>query len=154
MLLVRLIGTTGDAAEHLVEHDDRGVREDRFHLACEDDQGSQSARRVEPREMLGAENGCFSGNRRIAGTMNALLTIRSDAQVSDNPKPFNDPDQVLLSWRFRPFAQPRQGRMAFFVYLDQRCQAVDFFAAKTNRQRLVRPPSGQCTGSQGKAFQF
>ena len=70
----------------------------------------QSTRRVESREMLGAENGRFPRNRRVARTMNALLAIRSDAQLSDGLKAFDDPDQVLLGRRFRPFTQPRERR--------------------------------------------
>ena len=107
MFLVRLIGAPEHAAEHLVEHDESSVGEDRFHLARKHDQGGQSARRVEPREMLSAENGDFPSDRRVARAMNALLAILPDAELSDGLKAFDDPDQVLLGRRFRPFAQPR-----------------------------------------------
>lgn len=47
-------GARVDTAKHLVEHDQRRVREDRFHLAGEHDQSRRSARRVESRKMLSA----------------------------------------------------------------------------------------------------
>ena len=45
---VRAIGAAEHAAKHLVEHYERGVCEDRFHLAGEHDQSRQSAQCIEP----------------------------------------------------------------------------------------------------------
>ena len=60
---MRAIGAPEDAAEHLFEHDERGVDENRFHLAREHDQGRQAARRVETRDIAGDEDGNFSCDR-------------------------------------------------------------------------------------------
>lgn len=60
---VGAIGAAEHAAKHLVDHTERPVRENRFHLAGEHDQSRQSARRIETREMLSAEYGRFPSNR-------------------------------------------------------------------------------------------
>ena len=108
MFLVRLIGATEHAAKHFVEHHDGGVGEGRFHFTSENNQSGQSARRIEPREMLGAQNGGFPSDCRVARAMNPLFPIRADAEIPDGLKAFDNPDKVLLGWRFRPFAHPRE----------------------------------------------
>ena len=107
---VGAIGAAVHAAKHLVEHDERRVREDRFHLAGEHDQSRQSARRIEPRKMLSAENGRFPSDRSVARAMNPLLRIWPNAQASDELQTLDDANQVLLRRRFRPITQPGECR--------------------------------------------
>jgi hypothetical protein len=141
------------------------VREDRLHLARENDQGGQSMRRVEPREMLGTENSRFSGNRRIARTMNALLAIRSNTQFSDRLKTLYNPDQVLLAWRFRPFTQPCERRPALVVAsrkqpfqpgkLSGSNPSVRFFCARFRaRARAARPIFSKVTDAGSKMLRW
>ena len=76
--------------------------------------------------MLSAENGRFPSNRCIAGTMNALFAILADPKPSDDLQTFDDPDQVLLPRRFRPFTQPRERRSVSIVAnRDQRLQSCN-----------------------------
>jgi hypothetical protein len=89
ILLSLAIGATEYAAKHFVEHDEGGFREGCFHLSRENNQSGQSARRIEPREMLGAQNGRLSRNRRIARAVNPLFPIRADAENPDGLKAFS-----------------------------------------------------------------
>ena len=56
ILLVLVFGAAEHGAEHLAEHGESGVGEDRFHLAREHDERRQAARRVETRDVR-AERG-------------------------------------------------------------------------------------------------
>ena len=49
--------------------------------------------------------------------MNALLAIGSDAELAHGFEPFDDLDEIPLSWRFRPFSQPGE-QCALFVFGD------------------------------------
>jgi hypothetical protein len=51
IFLVLAIGAAEYSAEHFIEHDERGVREDRLHLARENNQRRQSALFIEAREV-------------------------------------------------------------------------------------------------------
>src|ERR1700681_3145222 len=99
MVLVRQLGAPKDAAEHPVEHGDGGVREDRFHLVRENHKGGQATWRVEPQEMLSAENAGFTGTRRVARRVNSFFAILSDPQFSNGLKAFDNLGQVLLGRR-------------------------------------------------------
>ena len=90
ILLVLVLGAAEHGAEHLAEHGESGVGEDRFHLTREHDERRQAARRVEARKMLRAENGCLSRNRCIARLMDAPLAIRRDAELAHGMKAFDD----------------------------------------------------------------
>jgi hypothetical protein len=154
MVLVRLIGAPKDAAEHPVEHGDGGVREDRFHFSRENHKGGQAARRVEPREMLSAENGRFTGNRRVARPVNALFAILSDPQFSNGLKAFDNLDQVLLGRRFRPLAQPCERRpVQVTADCKQRLQSRNAFLFQPLDKALVRAFSGASARRQANFFQ-
>jgi len=56
---VLVLGAAEHGTEHLAEHGESGVGEDRLHLAREDDERRQAAMRVETRDVLRAENGCL-----------------------------------------------------------------------------------------------
>ena len=87
VLLALAIGATEYAAEHFVEHGEGGVRESRFHLACENDQSGQPSRRIEPREMLGAQNGGLPRDCRVARAVNSLFPIRALDPSESPPAP-------------------------------------------------------------------
>ena len=96
ILLVLVIGAAEHGAEHLAEHGERGVGEDRLHLAREHDQRRQAARRVETRDMRGTEDGDFSGDRCVARAVNALLAIRADAEFTHGLQPFDNAGEIFL----------------------------------------------------------
>ena len=116
---MRSIGATEDCAEHLVEHGERGVGENGLHLAREHNQRRQAARRVETRDIAGNEDGDFARDCRITRAVNALLAIRSDAELSHGCKPFDESDEIPLARRFRPFPQPGERRAVFVVGDDE-----------------------------------
>ena len=151
---VGAIGATEHAAKHLVEHDERRVREDRFHLTGEHDQSRQSARRIEPRKMLGAENGRFLSNRSVARAMNPLLAIWPNAQSSDELQALDDANQVLLRRRFRPITQPGEWRAISVVSdRDQRLQFSDRPLFQSLDEIPVGLLSGASASRQADAFQ-
>src|SRR5208283_1520280 len=118
---VGALGATIDAAKHLVEHYERRIREDRFHLTGEHHQSRQSAWRIEPRKMLGAENSRFLGDRPITGAMNPLLAIWIDAQAADELQALDDANQVLLRRRLWPITQPSKPRAVSVVAARDHC---------------------------------
>ena len=100
--------------------------------------------RIEPREMLGAQNGGFPSDRRVARTMNALFPIRADAKIPDGLKALDNPDKVLLAWRFRPFAQPRERRSVLIVVdRDQRFQSCNRLMCQALRRGSCAPAFGR-----------
>ena len=115
IFLVLVFGAAKHAAEHLVEHRERGVGENRLHLAREHDQRRKAAWRVEARDIAGNEDGDFPGNCGVARAMNAFFAIRSDAEFAHGLQPFDKAGEIFLAWRFRPFAQPCERRSALFV---------------------------------------
>ena len=156
-----MVGAPEDAAKHFVEHHEGGVGQARFHFTGENDQRCQPARRIEPREMLGAQNGCFPGDCRVARSVNPLFPIRADVESSDGLKAFNDSDKVPLSWRFRPFAHPREQRSVLIVFdCDQRFQSFDrlgfqsldefLCACFRARARAANPIFSKVTGAGSK----
>ena len=119
VVLVGAVGAPEDSAEHLVEHGERGVGENGLHLAREHDQGRQTARRVETRDVAGNDDGDFSGDCRVARAVNALFAIGSDAELAHGFEPFDDSEKISLARRFRPFSQPGERRAFSFVGDDE-----------------------------------
>ena len=155
MFLVRLIGATEHTAKHFVEHHDGGVGEGRFHFTSENDQSGQSARRIEPREMLSAQNGGFPSDCRVARAMNPLFPICADAEIPDGLKAFDNPDKVLLGWRFRPFAHPRERCSVLVAFdRDQRFQSCNRLVFQPLDEVLVRLLPGASAGGQTDALQY
>ena len=143
ILLVLVLGAAEHGAEHLAEHGESGVGEDRFHLAREHDECRQAAMRVETRNMLRAENGRFPRNRRIARLMDAPLAIRFDAERARGLQAFDNADQTFLARRFRPFPQPRERRVFLFIdYRQQRLQRDDPIGTKALGQAFVSAFAG------------
>ena len=92
--------------------------------------------------MLSAENGGFPSNRCVARTMNALFAILADPKPSYDLQTFDDPDQVLLPRRFRPFTQPRERRSVSIVAnRDQRLQSGNCLRFQALDEVLVGPLS-------------
>ena len=101
--------------------------------------------------MLSAENGCFPRNRRIARAMNPLFPIRADAEFPDGLKALDNPDQVLLAWRFRPFPQPREWRSILFVSRPRSTLPVlRSSCVPTPRRGSCAPASGRERGRPGR----
>src|SRR5947209_3732534 len=139
MFLVRLIGAAAHATERFVKHDERGVRQDRFHLTSKNDQSRRSSLRIKSPEMLSAENGRFPSNRCVARTVNAWFAILADPKFSNDLQPFDNPDQILLPRRFRPFTQPRERRSASIVAdRNQRLQSGNGLVLQAVNEALVR----------------
>ena len=132
--------------------DDGGVGEGRFHFTRENNQRGQSALRIEPRKMLGAQNGGLPSDCPVACSVNPLFTIRADVEIPDGLKALDNPDKILLSWRFWPFAHPREGRMTMFVHLDERGKAIRLLMTEIGRQRFVGLLACPRTRGQGEAF--
>src|SRR6266481_4365967 len=104
--------------------------------------------------MLSAENGRFPSNRCIAGTMNALFAILADPKFLDDLEAFDDPDQVLLSRRFRPFTQPRERRSVSIVAnRDQRLQSGNCLRFQALDEVVVGPLSRASACGQANFFQ-
>src|SRR6516162_6668031 len=104
--------------------------------------------------MLSAENGRFPSNRCVACTMNALFTILANPKFSNDLQAFDNPDQVLLPRRFRPFTQPRERRSVSIVAdRDQRLQSGNCLVFQALNEALVRPLSGASTCGQANFFQ-
>src|ERR1700730_14537493 len=104
--------------------------------------------------MLGAENGYLPSNCCVARAMNALFAILPDAKFSDDVQAFDNPDQVLLPRRLRPFTQPREQRSVSIVTdRDQRLQPGNCLMLQTLDEVLVRPLSGASTCGQANFFQ-
>ena len=119
VVIVGTVSAPEDSPEHLVEHGQGGVGESDLHLAREHDQGRQSTRRVETRDVAGNEDSDFSRDRRIARPVNALFAIGSDAKIAHGFEPFDDSEKIFLARRFRPFSQPGERRAFSFVGYDQ-----------------------------------
>ena len=70
--------------------------------------------------------------------MNALLTILADPKFSNDLQAFNNPDQVFLPRRFRPFTQPREPRsVSIVVDRDQRLQSGNCLVFQAVNEALV-----------------
>jgi hypothetical protein len=131
------IGATEYGAEHLVEHDERGVRENGLRLAGERNQRCKATLNLETRKMLSAYNRGFAGDRRITRAVNTLFTVRSDVELSDGLQPFDNIDQIPLSRRFRPFPQLGERRAILIVGDDeQRFQSGDRFWGRPSTRFL------------------
>jgi len=105
--------------------------------------------------MLRTENSRFSRYRSVAGPMNALLAILPDAQFPDGLKALDNPDQVLLARRFRPFTQPCERCPVLVVADRKQCfQPGDRFEAQSLDKILVRPLPGTGARGQADAFQY
>ena len=154
VVLVRLLGTPKDRTEHPVEHGKRGVDESGLHLARQHHKGRETARRIETRKVLCAYNRAFAGDCRVAGAMNARFAIGSHAELARGFKPFDDLDEVPLSWRFRPFAQPSK-RRALFVFGDdeQGFQSRDCLRRQAFDKTLVGALASKGARRQGDLFQ-
>jgi hypothetical protein len=86
--------------------------------------------------------------------MNALFTILADPKFSNDLQAFNNPDQVLLPRRFRPFTQPRERRsVSIVVDRDQRLQSSNCLVFQAVNEALVCPLSGASTCGQANFFQ-
>ena len=141
------------AAEHLVEHGERGVGENGLHLAREHDQGRQAARRVETRDIAGHEDGDFASDCRVTRAVNALLAIRPDAEFAHGLQPFDEGDEIFLTRRFRPFPQPGERRAILFIGDDeQRLQSRDRFWRQAFDEVLVRALCGQGRAPPRRSF--
>jgi hypothetical protein len=129
------------------------IREDRFHLTGENDQSRQSAGCIESQVMLGAENGRLLSNRPVARTINPLLTIWANAQVSDELQALDDANKILLGWCFRQITQPGEWRAISVVSIrDQRPQFSERPLFQSLVKILVRLLSGPCASRQTDAF--
>ena len=104
----------------------------------------QPARRIEPRQMLSAQHGGFPGDCRISRSVNPLLPIRADAEISDRLNAFDNPGKVSLAWRFRPFAHPRE-RRSFLIVFRRRSglPVLRSSFVPTPRQGSCAPVSGR-----------
>src|SRR5580693_6855965 len=155
IVLMGAVSAPEHSAEHLVEHGERGVRENDFHLAREHNQGRQTARRVESRDVAGNEDGDFSRDRRIARPVDALFAIGSDAKLAYGLEPLDDSEQIFLARRFRPFSQPTERRAyALFGYGQQRVQRGDRLQRQALGEAFVRTLARNRTRRKRKALQF
>jgi hypothetical protein len=104
--------------------------------------------------MLSAENGRFTGNRRVARPVNALFAILSDPQFSNGLKAFDNLGQVLLGRRFRPLTQPCERRPVLVIAdCKQRLQSRNGLCFQPLDKTLVRAFSGPSALSQANFFQ-
>ena len=155
IFLVGAIGAAEDSAEHLVEHGERGVGENwppsRARTRPESPSGAACRNaRYAARSTIAD----FAGDCRVAGAMNALLAIGSDAEFAHGFEPFDDVDEVPLARRFRPFPQPGE-RRALFVFGDdeQSFQSRDRLWRQAFDEALVRAFAGKSARRQGDLFQ-
>ena len=154
VVLMRVIGAPEDAAEHLFEHDERGVDENRFHLAREHDQGRQAARCVETRDIAGDEDGNFSCDRRVPRAMNALLAVSSNAEFTHGMQSFDQGDEISLAWRFRPFPRPCERRAIFVVGNDEQgFQSNNRLRRQAFNEVLMGTLAGKSARRQGDLLQ-
>ena len=65
--------------------------------------------------MLGAENGRFTRNCRVARPVNALFAILPILRFSNGLKAFDNFGKVLLGRRFRPLAHPCEWRSVLVI---------------------------------------
>ncbi len=148
------IGAPEDRAEHLVEHDERGIAENGLHLACEHDQGRQTTRRVETRNVAGDEDGDFPRDCSVARAVNAFLAVSADTELANGLKPFDERDEISLARRFRPFPQPSKRRAVFAIGDgEQRFQSCNHVWRQTFGEAPVGTLAGEGARRQGDLFQ-
>ena len=94
-----------------------------LHLAGEHDQSRQSARRIETRKMLGAENGRFPSDRRCSGRDESVSRDLARRRVLRRLAIVRRRQPSSSARRFRPFPQPGEWRAISVVFdRDQRLQ--------------------------------
>jgi hypothetical protein len=139
----------GTRTEHLAEHGESGVGEDRFHLAREHDERRQAAMRVETRDVAWNEDSDFPGDRRVTCAVNTLLAICADAETTHGLQPFDDPGEVFLRRLLGPFPQPHQRRPSLFVVDgEQGLQTGDGLLGYPLDEIFVRPLASESTRRQ------